>query len=107
MAPTQIIVLEHAFNVSLPVISNKTMDRFSEITFDGEGNTYTVDHISKCFYKCLRHNIIDPNVTCRLFALTFRGQFKYWFEYFPSNSMHSLSEFVIEFLSYFNNYESE
>ena len=57
------------------------------------------------FYKCLKHNIIDPNVICRLLALTFRGWVKYWFEYFPTNLIHSLSEFVIEFLSDFNNYD--
>jgi hypothetical protein len=105
MAPAQITLFEHAFNVSLPVIPNKTTDLFSEHTFDGEGNTSAVDHISNFFYKCLRHNTIDPNVTCRLFALTFRGQVKYWFESFLANSIHSLSEFLIEFLSYFNNYD--
>jgi hypothetical protein len=82
-----------------------TVDLFSELTFDGEGNTSAVDHISKKNYKCLRHNIIDPNVTCILFALTFRGQVKYWFEYFQANYIHSLSEFVIVFLSDFNNYD--
>ena len=71
MAHAQITVLEHAFNVSLLVIPNKTVDLFSELTFDSEGNTYAVDHISIFFYKCLKHNIIDPNVICRLFALTF------------------------------------
>jgi hypothetical protein len=70
-------MLEHAFNVSLPVIPNKTTNLFSEITFDDEGNTFAVEHISIFFNKCLRHNISDPNVTCRLFTLTFRGQVKY------------------------------
>jgi hypothetical protein len=82
MAFAQITVSEHAFNVSLPVISNRTTDLFLELTFDGEGNTSAVDHISNFFYKCLRHKIIDSNVTCRLFALTFRGQVKVWFESF-------------------------
>jgi hypothetical protein len=104
MAP-QITVLEHAFHLSLPVIPNKTTNIFSELTFDGEGNTSAVDHISKFLYECLRHKIVDPNVTCRLFSLTFRYQVKCWFESFPSNSIHSLSEFVIEFLSEFNNYD--
>jgi hypothetical protein len=49
MAPAQITVLEHDFNVSLPFISNKTVDLFSELTFDDEGNTSAVDHISKFF----------------------------------------------------------
>ena len=57
------------------------------------------------FYKCLKHNIIDPNVICRLFTLTFQGQVKYWFDSFLANSIHSFSEFVIEFLSYFYNYD--
>ena len=104
MAP-QITVLEHAFHFSLPVISKKTADLFSALTFDGEGNTSAVDHISKFIYKCLRHKIIDPNVTCRLFSLTFQDRVKCWFESFLANSIHSLSEFVIEFLSDFNNYD--
>jgi hypothetical protein len=49
MAPAEITVLEHAINVSLPVIPNKATDLFSELTFDGEGNTSAVDHISKFF----------------------------------------------------------
>jgi hypothetical protein len=105
MAPAQITVSEHDFNVSLPVIFNKTTDLFSKLTFDGEGNTSAVDHISNFFYKCLRHKITDSNVTCRLFDLTFRGQVKVWFESFRANSIYSLSEFVFEFLSDFNNYD--
>jgi hypothetical protein len=104
MAP-QITVLEHAFHFSLPSIPNKTTNLFSELTFDGEGNTSAVDHISKFLYKCLRHKIIDPNVTCRLFSLTFRGRVRCWFESFQANSIYSFSEFLIEFLSYFNNYD--
>jgi hypothetical protein len=49
MAPGQITVLEHAFHFSLAVIPNKTVDLFSELTFDGEGNTSAVDHISNFF----------------------------------------------------------
>jgi hypothetical protein len=49
MAPAQITVLEHAFNVSLPFIPNNTDDLFSEFTFDGAGNTSVVDHISIFF----------------------------------------------------------
>jgi hypothetical protein len=46
MAPAQITVLEHASNASLPVIPKNTVHLFSELTFDGEGNTSAVDHIS-------------------------------------------------------------
>jgi hypothetical protein len=46
MAPAQITVLKHAFNVTLPIIPNKTIDLVSKLTFDGEGNTSVVDHIS-------------------------------------------------------------
>jgi hypothetical protein len=105
MAPGQITVLEHDFNVSLLVTPNKTTDLFSELTFDGEGNTSAVDHISNFFYKCLKNKIIDLNLICILFTLTFQGRVKYWFESFPANSIHSLFEFVIEFLSDFNNYD--
>ena len=51
MASAQITVSEHAFNVSLPVISNKIAGLFLELTFDGEGNTFVVDHISN-FVLC-------------------------------------------------------
>jgi hypothetical protein len=105
MAPAQITVLEHAFNFSLPVIPNKTTDLLSELTFDGEGNTSALDHIYKFCSKCLKNKITDLNLICRLFSLTFRGRVKYWFESFRANSIHSWSEFVIEFLSYFNNYD--
>ena len=105
MAPAQITVLEHDFNVSLPVIPNKTVDLFSELNFDGEGNSFVMHHIYKLFYKCLKNKIIDLNLICRLFILTFRGRVKYWFESFPANSIHSLFGFVIEFLSDFNNYD--
>jgi hypothetical protein len=40
-----------------------------------------------------------------LFALTFRGRVKVWIESFRANSIHSLSEFVFEFLSNFRNYD--
>jgi hypothetical protein len=111
MSP-KITVLEHAFHFSLPVIPNKTTNLFSELTFDGEGNTSVVDHISKFLYKCLRHKNIDPNVTCKLFSLTFRDWVKCWFESFQSlqtmsplveegtlnlkdDSCHTLIDFII------------
>jgi hypothetical protein len=100
---SQITMMKHSFHFSLPFIPNKTTNLFSELTFNGEGNTSAVDHISKFLYECLRHKIVDPNVTCRLFSLTFRDRVKCWFESFPSISIHSLSEFVMEFLSDFNN----
>ena len=87
----QITMLEHAFHFSLPVIPFKTANLFSELTFDGEWNTSVLDHVSKFLYKCLRHKIIDPDVTCRLFSLTFQDRVKCWFESFPANSIHSLS----------------
>ena len=83
MALAQITLLEHAFNVSLPVNPKKTTDLFSELTFDGEGNTSAVDHIYNFFYKCLRHNIIDPNVTCRLFLQTLCGNVIEWYSSSP------------------------
>jgi hypothetical protein len=82
MAPAQIFVWEHVFNLPSVNIPSKTLYLLSELTFDGEGSTSAEDHLCIFFYKCLKHNIIDPNVICRLFALTFRGRVKYWFEYF-------------------------
>jgi hypothetical protein len=98
-------VLEHAFHFSLPVIPNKTTALLSKLTFDGEGNTTSQDHLYKFCSKCLKYNIIDLNVVCRLFALTFRGQVRCWFESFQASSIHSWFGFVIEFLSDFNNFD--
>jgi hypothetical protein len=73
MAP-QIVVLEHAFNFSLPDVPNKTVSCLSKLTFDGGGNISTKDHLNKFWCKCIKHDISDLGVLCRLFALTFRGR---------------------------------
>jgi hypothetical protein len=82
MAP-QITVLEHAFNFSLPDVPNETVSRLSKLDFDGEGNTSAKDHLNKFWCKCIKHDISDLGVLCRLFAFTFRGRIKKWFESFP------------------------
>ena len=105
MAHAQIHVWECVFNLPSVNIPSKTLYILSELTFDGEGSTSAEDHLCNFFYKCLKNNIIDPNVICILLALTFQGQVKYWFESFLANSIHSLCEFVIEFLLDFNNYD--
>jgi hypothetical protein len=68
MAP-QITVLEHAFNFSLPDVPNETVSRLSKLTFDGEGNLSTKDHLNNIWCKCIKHDILDLGVLCRLSLL--------------------------------------
>jgi hypothetical protein len=104
MAP-QITVLEHAFNFSLPDVPNETVSRLSKLTFDGEGNTSAKDHLNKFWCKCIKHDISDLGVLCRLFAFTFRGRIKQWFESFPACHIFDWFQFVDEFLDAFEIYD--
>jgi hypothetical protein len=106
MAP-QITVLEHAFNFSLPDVPNETVSCLSKLTFDGEGNLSTKDHLKKFLCKCIKHNISDLQVLCRLFAFTFRGRIKHWFEFFPACRIFDWFQFVDEFLNAFEIYDFE
>jgi hypothetical protein len=96
MAP-QIIVLEHAFHFSLPDIHNETVSHLSKLTFDGGGDVSAKDHINKFWCKCIKHDISDLNVLCRLFVFTFMGHIKHWFESFPTYHIIDWFHFVDEF----------
>jgi hypothetical protein len=104
MAP-QITVLEHAFNFSLPDVPNETVSRLSKLTFDGEGKLSAKDHLIKFSCKCIKHDISDLEVLCRLFAFTFRGRIKHWFESFPACRIFNWFQFVDEFLNAFEIYD--
>jgi hypothetical protein len=104
MAP-QITVLEHAFNFSLPDVPNETVSCLSKLTFDGEGKLSAKDHLNKFSCKCIKHNILDLGVLCRLFAFTFRGRIKHWFESFPACRIFDWFQFVDEFLNAFEIYD--
>jgi hypothetical protein len=104
MAP-QITVLEHDFHLSLPDIPNKTVSLLSKLTFDGGGNVFGKDHINKFWCKCIKHDIFDLKVLCRLFAFTFRGRIKHWFESFPAYHIFYLFQFVDEVLDAFEIYD--
>jgi hypothetical protein len=104
MAP-QITVLEHAFNFSLPDVPNETVSRLSKLTFDGESNTSAKEHLNKFWCKCIKHDISDLEVLCRLFAFTFRGRIKQWFESFPACHIFDWFQFVDEFLYAFEIYD--
>jgi hypothetical protein len=101
----QIIVLEHAFNFSLPDVPNETVSRLSKLTFDGGGNTSAKYHLNKFWCKCIKYDISDLRVLCRLFASTFRGQIKHWFESFPACHIFYWFQFVDEFLDAFEIYD--
>ena len=104
MAP-QITVLEHAFYFSLPDIPNKTVSLLSKLTFDGGGNVSAKYHINKFWCKCIKHDIFDLKVLCRLFYFTFRGRIKHWFESFPAYHIFDWFQFVDEFLDAFEIYD--
>jgi hypothetical protein len=104
MAP-QITVLEHAFNFSLPDVPNETVSCLSKLTFDGEGKLSAKDHLNKFSCKCIKHDISDLEVLCRLFAFTFRGRIKHWFESFPACRIFDWFQFVDEFLNAFEIYD--
>jgi hypothetical protein len=104
MAP-QITVLEHAFNFSLPDVPNETVSCLSKLTFDGESNTSAKDHLNKFWCKCIKYDISDLEVLCRLFAFTFRGRIKHWFESFPVCHIFDWFQFVDEFLNAFEIYD--
>ena len=104
MAP-QITVLEHAFNFSLPDVPNDIVSCLSKLTFDGESNTSAKDHLNKFWCKCIKYDISDLEVLCRLFAFTFRGRIKHWFESFPVCHIFDWFQFVDEFLNAFEIYD--
>ena len=104
MAP-QIIVLEHAFHFSLPDVPKETVSHLSKLTFDGGGNTSAKDHLNKFWCKCIKHDISDLKVLCRLFSFTFRGRIKHWFESFPTYHVFYWFQFVDEFLDAFEIYD--
>jgi hypothetical protein len=101
----QITLLEHAFNFSLPDVPNETVSCLSKLTFDGEGNTSAKDHLNKFWCKCIKYDISDLGVLCRLFAFTFRGRIKQWFESFPACHIFYWFQFVDEFLNAFEIYD--
>jgi hypothetical protein len=104
MAP-QITVLKHTFHFSLPNIPNETFFRLSILTFDGGGNVFAKYYLSKFLCKCIKHDISNLKVLCKLFTFTFRGWIKHWFESFPAYHIIDWFQFVDEFLEAFENYD--
>jgi hypothetical protein len=101
----QITVLEHSFHFSLPNVPNETVSHVSKLTFDGRGDVSAKDQLNKFWCKCIKHDISNLKVLCRLFAFTFRGRFKHRFEYFPAYHIFDLFQFVEEFLDAFEIYD--
>jgi hypothetical protein len=62
------------------------------------GDVSTKYHINKFWCKCIKHDISDLKVLCRLFAFTFRGHIEHWFKSFPTYHIIDWFEFVEEFL---------
>jgi hypothetical protein len=103
MAP-QITVLEHLVHFSLPDIPNETVSLLYKLTFDGGGYVSTKDHLNNFWCQCIKHDISNLKVLCRLFSFTFRGQIKHWFDYFPAYHIIDWFQFVDEFLDAFEKY---
>jgi len=101
----QITVLEHAFHFSLPDVPNETVSHLSKLTFDGGGNVFAKDHLNKLWFKCIKHDISDLRVLCRLFCFTFRGRIKHWFESFLAYHIFYWFQFVDDFLDAFEIYD--
>jgi hypothetical protein len=100
----QITVLEHAFHFSLLDIPNETLSHLSKLTFDGGEDVSAKDHLNKFWFKCIKHNIYDLKVLCRLITFTFMGWIKHWFESFLAYHIFYWFQFVEEFLDAFENY---
>jgi hypothetical protein len=103
--PVDGVSLTPVNNFSLPDIPNKTVSLLSKLTFDGGGDVSAKDHLNKFWCKCIKHDISDLKVLCRLFAFTFRGRIKHWFESFPAYHIFDWFQFVEEFLDAFENYD--
>jgi hypothetical protein len=69
------------------------------------GGMYLQKTIIKFWCKCIKHDISDLKVLCRLFAFTFRGRIKHWFESFPTYHIFYWFQFVDEFLDAFEIYD--
>jgi hypothetical protein len=104
MAP-QITVLEHAFHFSLPNVPNDTVSRLSKLTFDGGGDVSSTNHLNKFQCKCIKYDISDLKFLCKLFAFTFRGQIKHWFESFLAYHIFYWFQFVEDLLDAFEIYD--
>jgi hypothetical protein len=104
MAP-QITVLEHAFNFSLPDVPNETVSACPNSPLMVKAILSAKDHLNKFWCKCIKHDISDLGVLCRLFAFTFRGRIKHWFESFPACHIFYWFQFVDEFLDAFEIYD--
>lgn len=105
MAPTQIPIWEYVFNLPSINLPSKTVSLLSRLKFDGEGKVSASDHLLNFLNKCVKHNITDLNLTCRLFVLTFRGRIERWLETFPSYSIYTWFEFIDHFLNDFEIYD--
>ena len=105
MAPTQIPVGEHVFNLPSVTIPSKTVSLLSRLKFDGEGKLSAREHLLKFSIKCDKYKITDLSLTCRLFALTLGGRIEKWLETFPSYSFYNWLDFANQFLDDFEDYD--
>lgn len=89
-------VWDHAFNSLHPTedILQEVANLLSKDIFDGKSEIPVVNHLHKFNKKCLYYDIYDQGILCMLFANTFKGWIKKWFNAFTTGSIHSWEQFI-------------
>jgi len=62
-------------NVKVPM---ELIDDLSQVNFDGEGETFIVEHISLFLKFCEYHEINCEDVDSKIFTLTLESRVKKW-----------------------------
>ena len=108
MAPSNILVLEHAFSYGCSSIKNvsiETINLSSQLKFDHESNVFSFDHVWSFLLKCKLFGIIDDDaLVSKLFTRTLQGRIKWWLESLPSQSIHYCEQLLDLFLTSHHNY---
>ena len=69
-----IAVLEHAFIMLGPArgISESAVNLLQRLSFDGEGKTSTLKHLTQFIDICNHYRIVCESRICMLFTVTFK-----------------------------------
>jgi hypothetical protein len=105
MAPCHIPLWRFFYDNVPPKTPRNNLHFFSQLKFDGEGETSACEHAFKSWKLFSSHNIADGNFICRLFTLTFAGWVKSWCDTLSGISIHMWEQFIHEFLHNFENYD--
>jgi hypothetical protein len=89
MAPSHIPLWIFFSSTIAPKPPRNILHLFSQLKFDGEGETIASQHDFKFFEFYYFHNITNGNIICRLFTLTFTCWVKSWCETLLAASNHT------------------